>query len=251
MSSGGGAGDAGAAGGGAGGGSGGACNIGGLHGPLLVFIPAGSTEIGSESITEAQPVHTSNFDSFCIDQTEVTVDQYGECMNDPGNCTAPGLVDTTDYPGCNFGQPGTGPKAVNCVSYEQAATYCTWAGKRLLTEEEWEYAARGSSGRTFPWGEASPSTPELANWNGSAVGDAGFYPLGATPEGVLDMAGNVWEYTSSFICPRYDAPLADCSTTIHVTRGGSWASGDPTFLMSAFRNYESVVDARFGIRCGY
>jgi len=152
---------------------------------------------------------------------------------------------------CNWGVVERECHPVNCVSWDQANAFCAWAGKALPTEEQWELAARGPDARPFPWNTADPPSSELLRWNtDSGTAEVGSHPRGATPEGVHDLAGNVWEWTASLWCPDYSGS-ASCSSVQHTDRGGSWASAQEQFVRSAFRESDAIDggDDRFGFRC--
>jgi formylglycine-generating enzyme required for sulfatase activity len=144
------------------------------------------------------PAHPVTVSPFAIDRTEVTVEDFARCIR-VGVCDAPSFPRGD----VRFDQPRF---PMTHVAREEAAQYCTWAGGRLPTEAEWELAARGIAERVFPWG--TRYNPHLAN-HGSFAHDptdgtdgylglapVGSFPDGATPEGLLDMAGNVAEWVS-------------------------------------------------------
>lgn len=147
-------------------------------------LPGGGFLYGEKK--EARSVGT-----FELDVTEVTVAAYQACV-DAGVCTVPKSGER-----CNWGRRGRGAHPINCVDWEQANAFCGWAGKRLPTEEEWEYAARGNAGRTYPWGETAPSRTKLCLDRGDGTCPVCSRPSGSTPSGLCDMAGNVWEWTNA------------------------------------------------------
>jgi formylglycine-generating enzyme required for sulfatase activity len=155
------------------------------------------------------PQRRVHVDAFQIDRTEVINAAYGACVAaggcwpiDQSTCTF--FRDGEQIAGGELDAPARADRApVVCVTWEQAAAYCSWAGKRLPSEAEWEKAARGEDGRRFPWGDVWE--PNAANWYDNEAGSldgyptvapAGSFPSGASPHGALDMAGNVWEWVA-------------------------------------------------------
>jgi formylglycine-generating enzyme required for sulfatase activity len=164
----------------------------------MARTPGGTFVMGSESIyADEKPVHRVTVAAFSMDVTDVTTAAYGACVR-AGKCSEPGAG---DY--CNWGKGDRQNHPINCVDWNQATAYCAYAGKRLPTEEEWEYAARGTDGRTYPWGNEAPSNQLCWNRGASKEGTCvvGSHPSGASPFGLQDMAGNVWQWTSSNYCP--------------------------------------------------
>ena len=219
------------------------------HDPVvMVEVPSGPFTMGSER-SEADPdegpVATVHVARFWIDQVEVTRGRYRACVA-AGICFLPLAAD--------LGNSAKDELPVSLVSWRQAAAYCHWVGKRLPTEAEWEKAARGGEGRRYPWGAAFDAGRLNAGYT-RGPGAVGRYPSGASPFGVLDMAGNVWEWTSSLYRPYpYDAsdgredPRA---TGARVSRGGSWYYGAwyarTTYRSTAGHIYRRVAD--LGFRC--
>lgn len=209
-----------------------------------VLIPSGAFEMGSDTDTEgAAPARTVSLDAFLIDRTEVTNAQYAAFLNAHGNQVEGNVpwVDMADdenfltQVGGSF-QPIAGHEAypVIQVSWYGARAYCAAVGRRLPTDAEWEKAARGDDGRRYPWGDTAIDC-SLANfWNGIVGGCVGFpvtvgsYPAGASPYGVLDMSGNVWEWVEDWYDDNQDTRTlrsgsyldkADWATTFHRHRG--------------------------------
>jgi formylglycine-generating enzyme required for sulfatase activity len=194
----------------------------------LVYIPAGEFIMGSAEKDAAadpdeKPQHTVYVDAFWIDRTEVTNDMYRQCVRS-GECSEP-AHSRRYHSAAHANHPALG------ISWDQAVQYCAWAGRRLPTEAEWEKAARGTDGRLYPWGMEAPEASRL-NFNHlvddtAAVGN---YPDGASPYGVLDMAGNVWEWVLDGYDEEYYAaspernPGGGTSVNQRVLRGGSWSS---------------------------
>jgi len=212
----------------------------------MVEIPAGPFVMGSaEAGADEQPVARLFVDTFWIDKVEVTNRRYLRCI-EAGRCTAPAGGDPAER--------ARAEHPVTILSWRQADAYCRWAGKRLPTEAEWEKAARGPDGRRYPWGETFAL--ERANAGHTlGLGPVGQHPAGASPYGVLDMAGSAWEWTSSLYQPYpYDArdgredPEARGA---RVNRGGSWYYGPwyvrTTYRATADHGYRRVRD--LGARC--
>jgi formylglycine-generating enzyme required for sulfatase activity len=221
----------------------------------MVRVPAGEFTMGSEAgADDEKPIHTVYLEEYMIDKYEVTNEQYRKCV-EAGNCTAP-----TE---CDYGEPtyedsAKGNHPVVCVNWDMSKSYCEWSGKRLPTEAEWEKAARGTDGRTYPWGEGIDC--DHANYwgkDGGCVGDTtevGSYPAGVSPYGAYDMAGNVWEWVSSEYKSypyRADDGREDLtSRSNRVIRGGSWNIIDYN-SRSAYR-FDYVPTNRngnVGVRC--
>jgi formylglycine-generating enzyme required for sulfatase activity len=228
-------------------------------GVKMVLVPAGPFKMGSNLYSREQPLHKVDLDyDFYIDQYEVTNAQYIACQDD-GSCTPPnntGSTNRAEY----YGHPAYENYPVIYVDWEQARRYCAWRGDgtRLPTEAEWEKAARGTDGRTYPWGEHIAC--HLTNYwgvHGACKGDTvpvGQYPAGVSPYGAFDMGGNVWEWVQS---EHQDYPYrADDgrenlnSTNARVLRGGSWDDVD-TYIRAADRisSDPAFTGSGLGFRC--
>jgi formylglycine-generating enzyme required for sulfatase activity len=158
--------------------------------PVYVHVPAGSFRMGSDNgENDEKPQHEIILKEFWILRSEVTNAQYRACV-EAGVCEQPESV--------NWIKTKLAAWPVVNVSWQQAQQYASWKGGRLPTEAEWEKACRGRDGQIYPWGD-QPPTPKLANfdYNEGVPVDVGSYPDGASPYGLYDMAGNVWEWTNS------------------------------------------------------
>ena len=220
-------------------------------GMVMVYVPEGSFLMGSadgdlDAYDSEFPQHQVTLDAFWLDQTEVTNGQYERCVAD-GECRA--NVDYgSDFSGEN--QPVVG------VSWDDAADYCAWAGGQLPTEAQWEYAARGPESLTYPWGDSAPDLTLLNyDWNVGRTTDVGSYPAGASWVGVLDMAGNVYEWVADWYdADYYDSspvanPAGPTSGETKVLRGGSWRA-DARSVRGAYRLVISAsVQNYIGFRC--
>ena len=210
----------------------------------MALIPGGTFQMGDGKQSDS-PVHAVTVAAFAMDLTEVTVAAYAACV-EKGACTAASTTQVWDGKdqgagACNGSRADRQNHPVNCVDAGQAAAYCRAAGKRLPTEEEWEYAARGGAeDRTYSWGNDAPGS-QLC-WSGDTQ-RRGTCPVASYPPGAFnlaDMAGNVWEWTAS----DYDA-------TARVLRGGSWYLDDASDVRGADR-YGIAPSNRVdfvGVRC--
>jgi len=203
-----------------------------------------------------EPEHTVYLDAFWIYRTEVTNAMYQECVKVQA-CPRPAWnhsstrseyyddLSYADYP-------------VIYVSWIHATSYCKWAEGRLPTEAEWEKAARGTDGRLFTWGDASPSSQQ-ANFHNSGYHDTisvGTYPGSVSPYGALDMAGNVWEWTFDWFQSAYydvsphENPIGPATGSTRVMRGGSWhnsADGVRTVARASIKPEDTFNT--LGFRC--
>lgn len=219
----------------------------------MIFVPSGNFLMGSEiSDRNQRPQHKVFLDAFWIDQTEVTNAQYHACVKE-GACGSPHEL---DY----FTDSKYNNQPVIYISCDEAQTFCNWAEKRLPTEAEWEKAARGDDGRTYPWGNQKPNS-SLVNYfdNRKGSSDVGSYLSGASPYGVLDMAGNVWEWTADWYSPEYykispvKNPTGPEAGDKRIVRGGSWFSLTEIVVRTYFRKASLPENQNYttGFRCAW
>ena len=255
----------------------------------LITIPAGEFLMGSDSDDrpETSPQHLVYLDAYAIFKTPVTNAHFARFVYETGYQT---LAEQQgwSYMGHNLekylGAYWAAPKGLGSnllgqsdypvfhVSWEDAAAYCTWAGGWLPTEAQWEKAARGTDGRTYPWGNADP-TAEKANfcdvncpryWANTVENDGyttvapvGSFPAGASPYGVLDMAGNInewvadWRSEDYYANSPYENPAGPVTGEFKMERGGSWLSGWTNLRSFSRSNYETIDHAHDleGFRC--
>ena len=220
-------------------------------GKEIVLIPAGSFEMGDhfgDGEGDELPVHTVQLDAFYMDVHEVTVGQFREFVNQSGYKYDGSWNDVARY------SPGDEYPMVN-VNWNDATAYAKWAGKRLPTEAEWEYVARGGLvGKRYPWGDKV--SHDNANYD-VKVGKTtvvGSYP--ANGYGLYDMGGNVWEWCQDWYGGDYynnsptKNPSGPGTGSSRVLRGGYWNSS--TNLLRVANRCNSSPDNRynsFGFRC--
>jgi len=255
-----------------------------------VPIPGGTFWMGDPDLDKnSKPVHKVTLSPFCMDKTEVTVTSFRACVQ-AGDCQPPSAtVDWKDIKPedktkrsqfCTWGRGGLDKHPINCVDWNQASAYCESTGGRLPTETEWEYAARGNDARQYPWGNEPPDAKKLdvcgsecasmakkrldLTWTPLYSGDDGWpatapvgsYPKGASPFGILDMAGNVWEWTADSFEAYSEAPATNphrsgSTESPRVCRGGGWSSDAPALVRAALRGTNDPADRNslLGFRC--
>lgn len=236
-----------------------------------VLVPAGPFLMGSDAgEDDAAPARIVTLDAFWIDKTEVTNAQYAAFLNEQGNQVEGGVtwVDFSDEQvllttdGSLFRpKDGYADHPVVEVSWYGAQAYCRRVGRRLPTEAEWEKAARGEDGRTYPWGEEPPACAAANFWEQpdgciSRTTPVGSYPDGVSPYGALDMAGNVWEWVEDWYDPTYystaagDNPTGPQSGESRVQRGGSYFDpGRTVRTFHRFRGWPINLYRNVGFRC--
>ncbi|MBV6396193.1 MAG: Serine/threonine-protein kinase pkn1 [Anaerolineales bacterium] len=253
-----------------------------VDGATLVYIPAGEFTMGTDQgMTDEAPAHAVYLDSFWLDQTEVTNEAYRKCV-EAGACKPPFKSRQA------YDDPAYAAHPVVYVSWNDSVNYCTFSGRRLPTEAEWEKAAtwnpRTNEKYIFPWGneydcakgnfddeteqDASVMAKDVVNCDGfKRSAPAGSFPQGASPYGILDMGGNVWEWVHDTFIEvdplsgtirnyYYDSPYKNpqgvdpALSEYRVMRGGSW---DWTFGVgrSTYRLWFGLDDAYEGVgfRC--
>ena len=244
---------------------------------------------------DVRPQHKVNVSPFCLDLNEVTVANYEACSG-AGHCGR--AANTVQFEGatakqtqalsklCNVGKKDKADHPINCVDWAMADNYCRTKGGRLAdgggrlpTEAEWEFAARGSSQRTYPWGDEPPG-PERLNacgvecqsWLESeglksfgmmfdgddkfpATAPVGSFPKGASSDKVLDLAGNVWEWTADWYGPYANAeqtdPTGPATGEERVVRGGGFNGLKPAWAKPAYRwmTTPGFFSHGIGVRC--
>ncbi len=255
----------------------------------MALVKGGKMFMGARDLgDDAKPPHEVLVSTFCMDKTEVTTAAYDACFAEKHECERP--LDNVSWPSitdaqkkrysplCNGGKSERGPHPINCVAWSMADNFCKKRGGRLPTEAEWEYAARGTGQRMYPWGD-DPPTPkrlngcgkECAKW-GEANGDpkqtmypdddgfeatapVGSFPGGASADGVLDLAGNVWEWTADWYAPypseAQSDPKGPAEGKARVVRGGDFASSRPEWAKPAWRwkTDPDTYNHAIGFRC--
>ncbi len=187
--------------------------------PGMGYVAGGEFLMGNDTGSEGErPQHSVVVKPFFVDLYEVTGSDYEKFMEATGHPAPQGWT-SGHHP------RGAGRKPVTGISWDDAAAYAKWAGKRLPTEEEWEFAARGTTGFRYTWG--NDWRPRLANADTSAHGHGGAAHvgehMGVSPFGAFDMIGNAWEWTASDFA-AYPGGQAQAEAGLKVIRGGSWAS---------------------------
>ncbi len=230
----------------------------------MSLVPEGTFTMGStDGESDERPAHRVHINAFCMDTTEVTVAAFRAYVN-AGNRAAPVLISPNTF--CNWGRNDRDSHPINCVAWAEADTYCRWSGhpggaRRLPTEAEWEYAARGTDGRPYPWGTAQP-VDQLC-WSGDGTFRTSTcavrsFPSGNSPFGLFDMAGNVWEWTADWYGDYGAAPLALLSNptgpatgTSRAVRVGGWGNIGPAIGRAAAREGLAPGERRHavGFRC--
>ncbi len=255
----------------------------------MIAIPGGSFFMGSdEGLPFERPAHQVSLAPYCMDKFEETVEDYKAC-SDGGRCKRAGTTNEwatiSDKerkafdPLCNVRQPEERAKhPINCVDWEMSDKFCKEQGKRLPTEAEWEFAARGPDGRKYPWGDDDPAADHLNACGRECVlwgakngidekamydKDDGFpntapvgsFPKGASRYGVEDVVGNVWEWVADWYSvygkDEQEAPKGPDAGDEKVIRGGSWNGSYPSWVRPTFRYKDAPTKRSYGIgfRC--
>ena len=232
-------------------------DCGGICPSCMVRISSGQFFMGCvEGDTLCQsdelPRHQVFLDEFKIDQTEVTVAAYSTCQNQ-GTCSDP--VSYNEVVGCNWRNPNMSDHPINCVTHEQASSYCRWASKQLPSESQWERSVRGDPDDIYSWGNSRPSG-DLANYRSAETSRVFAAPIAGN--GLYGMAGNLWEWV--FDCydediygtriPGFVNPINRCLFGERVIRGGGHTSTEIRLRASARSSFLATARSTdIGFRC--
>jgi formylglycine-generating enzyme required for sulfatase activity len=225
-----------------------------VDGMTQVYIPAGEFIMGDNGDPDSReyPEHPVYLNAFWMDKTEVSNAMYEECVKS-GNCYTP-VPRLNPY----YGKWAYRNLPVVYVNWYAAEMYCAWTGRRLPTEAEWEKAARGIDANLYPWGD-SRANPRLTNFSETLFLEAlpvDRYPLGASPYGVLNMAGNVREWVADWFDEKYyfsspyENPTGAETGTERSLRGGAYDANKND--ITTFRRYKHEPDSAGlsrGFRC--
>jgi eukaryotic-like serine/threonine-protein kinase len=246
-----------------------------MDGMKLLYVPTGNFLMGSSDADplaqpNEKPQHTVYLDAFWIDQTVVSNAMYAKCVQ-VGACTTSFYIlkeGPTMFMDPYYGNHQYDNYPVLFVTWDQAVAYCKWAGRRLPTEAEWEKAARGTDGRIYPWGNQPPND-NLALYDQEGYGPMSVdsHPLGASPYGALNMAGNVWQWVSDVFYDKYyscENPLSlyldlcspsanpqgprNTNNDMRGVRGGSWHSIDLAGINKGFNDLSGASGVRSALR---
>jgi formylglycine-generating enzyme required for sulfatase activity len=256
----------------------------------MALVPGGRFFMGSDDDLPAErPAHKVTLRAYCMDKLEVTTAAYRAC-SDRGDCKRAGTTnrwegitpkDARAYdPLCNASSEDVsrGAHPINCVDWNMADRFCKAEGKRLPTEAEWEFAARGSDGRKYPWGDAAPSVKHLnacgaecvawgkkhgalleglftASDGWAATAPVGSFPQGSSQWGIEDLVGNVWEWVADYYDTYADAdqrdPVGPTSGRTRAMRGGAWNGAYTDWVRPSFRFHDAETTRSHGVgfRC--
>jgi formylglycine-generating enzyme required for sulfatase activity len=216
--------------------------------PGMVYIGGGNFMMGNNAGDEYErPAHQVGTGPFFMDVTEVTCEDYLKYLSVTARRNPRHWTTQTCQPGSER-QPVTG------VDWEDAKAYADWANKRLPTELEWEFAARGVQGTMYPWGNYwRANVANAGDSSAQRLMDVGSYPNGKSPTGVMDLIGNVWEWTSSDVVVYPGGSLSEpMRQDVKVVRGGSWreANNEATGTYRGFLHKTIAEDySATGFRC--
>jgi formylglycine-generating enzyme required for sulfatase activity len=263
-------------------------------GEKMATIEGGKFFMGSDdkdASEDERPAHQVTLAPYCIDLYEVTTAEYKAC-SDVGECKrAPVEVEWKDIKPqeqksysrlCNANHPENATHPINCVDWDMAGQYCAWQKKRLPTEAEWEFAARGPDGRRYPWGDEEPDKTrmnacgkECTTWSAKnrvvlGYGDqrmyadddgypltapVGSFPAGKSRYGLYDVVGNVWEWTGDWDAKYAPEPVTDpkgpATGTRRIVRGGAFNGIMPSWVRPSQRysDLPTTHSHAYGFRC--